>query len=115
LAALIKHNNPLGPPHNPPIALVFRLQQTLFLPLAMLLPFPLLPQLMNSMLLLAQASFRAAGGEALRPRADGGKVLRPSADGDEALQPRAAGGEALCPRVCGGGLARTAARYYGLA
>ena len=57
LAALIKHNNPLGPPHNPPIALVFRLQQTLFLPLAMLLPFSLLPQLMNSMLLLAQGAY----------------------------------------------------------
>ena len=57
LAALIKHTNPLGPPHNPPIALVFRLQQTLFLPLAMLLPFSLLPQLMNSMLLLAQGAY----------------------------------------------------------
>ena len=57
LVALIKHNNPLGPPHNPPIALVFRLQQMLFLPLAMLLPFSLLPQLMNSMLFLAQGAY----------------------------------------------------------
>ena len=50
-AVPIKHNNPLGLPHNSPIALAFRPQLTLFLPLTMLLPFPLLPQLMDSILL----------------------------------------------------------------
>jgi len=39
LAVPIKHNNPLGLPHNSPIALAFRPQPTLFLPLVMLYRF----------------------------------------------------------------------------